>query len=35
LSNVKQRLNLLYPDKHLLSVKEDDKSYKVELTILL
>ena len=35
LSNVKQRLNLLYPDKHLLSVKEEDDSYKVELTILL
>lgn len=35
LSHVKQRLNLLYPDKHLLSIKEEDHTHKVELTILL
>jgi hypothetical protein len=35
LKNVKQRLQLLYPDKHLLSIKEQDDAYKVELTILL
>jgi two-component system, LytTR family, sensor kinase len=35
LNNVKQRLQLLYPDKHLLSIKEQDNAYKVELTVLL
>ena len=35
MSNVKQRLALLYPERHLLSVKEDEQSYNVDLTVLL
>ncbi len=35
MSNVKQRLALLYPERHLLSVKEDEHGYNVELTVLL
>lgn len=35
MSNVKQRLALLYPDRHLLSVKEEEHVYNVDLTILL
>ncbi|HSK12510.1 MAG TPA: histidine kinase, partial [Phnomibacter sp.] len=35
LSNVQQRLGLLYPQRHLLDLRPDDKSYKVSLTLLL
>jgi hypothetical protein len=35
MNNVKQRLSLLYPEQHLLSVNEDGKSFNVDLTILL
>lgn len=35
LQNVKERLKLLYPDRHLLSITENDHSYTVELTLLL
>ncbi len=35
LDNVKRRLKLLYPDKHRLSIFEDESSYKVELEIQL
>ncbi len=35
LSNVKKRLELLYPGKHLLNISESVTSYRVELTILV
>lgn len=35
MENVKKRLALLYPDKHLLNLKDDLISYKVELEIKL
>jgi LytS/YehU family sensor histidine kinase len=35
LQNVRERLKLLYPDKHLLAITESDDSYTVELTLLL
>jgi sensor histidine kinase YesM len=35
MNNVKQRLALLYPGRHLLSVKENGQSFNVDLTILL
>ncbi len=33
LSNVKRRLELLFPDKHKLEIKEDKKTYKIELNL--
>lgn len=35
LNNVKQRLELLYSGKYLLNIREDEKTYHVDLTILL
>lgn len=35
LNNVKRRLELLYPDRHKLFIKEEQKSYKVDLKIKL
>lgn len=35
LENIKNRLNLLYPDKHQLNIKEDKDSYEVNLTLKL
>lgn len=35
LNNVKQRLELLYGGKHLLNIREDERTYHVDLTILL
>ncbi len=35
LNNVKQRLQLLYSGKHLLNIREDEKTYHVDLAILL
>ena len=35
LENVKRRLGLLYPDRHLLEITEDDSSFHVKLNILL
>jgi hypothetical protein len=35
LNNVQQRLELLYPGKHLLNIRDDEKTYHVDLTILL
>lgn len=35
MNNVKERLKLLYPDRHLLSVKDLDHTFEVELTLLL
>ncbi len=34
LSNVKKRLDLLYPGKYILNIQESSSVYKVELTIL-
>ncbi len=33
LENVRKRLNLIYPDRHELTISEDRKNYKVRLTI--
>lgn len=33
LSNVKKRLSLIYPNKHVLEVKQDETSYEVKLKI--
>jgi sensor histidine kinase YesM len=35
LNNVKQRLQLIYAGKHLLNIREDEKTYHVDLAILL
>jgi sensor histidine kinase YesM len=35
LKNIKRRLELLYPDKHMLEIKEDDERYIVNLTLPL
>lgn len=35
LQNVKRRLELLYPDRHVLQIRDDSRSYKVELDIKL
>ena len=35
LRNVKRRLELLYPESHRLSIREDERTYKVELRIRL
>ncbi len=35
LSNVKRRLQLLYPNEHSLEIKEIDNKYKVHLTLNL
>lgn len=35
LKNIQRRLELLYPGKHTLEVKENDKSYKVSLHLTL
>ncbi len=35
LSNVMQRLELLYAGKHLLNIRQDEKAYHVDLAILL
>lgn len=35
LKNVKRRLELVYPDKHLLNINESDDLYEVSLTIIL
>jgi LytS/YehU family sensor histidine kinase len=35
LTNVKRRLELLYPEKHTLSIKDEDNKYKVELNLKL
>jgi hypothetical protein len=33
LNNVKRRLELLYPEKHILQIKEEDNFYKVDLKL--
>ncbi|MDR2147920.1 MAG: histidine kinase, partial [Tannerella sp.] len=33
LANLKRRLDLLYPDKHLLNIKQEEKSFVVELIL--
>jgi two-component system, LytTR family, sensor kinase len=33
IKNVQHRLNIIYPDKHLLSIDEKDNKYRVELSI--
>lgn len=33
LKNVRKRLDLLYPELHLLEIKRDTENYIVELTI--
>ncbi len=33
LENIKKRIELLYPDKHELSIKEEDELYKVKLSV--
>jgi len=33
LENVKKRLNLLYPDRHILKIDQDEKNFQVLLTI--
>jgi len=33
LGNVKRRLNLLYPDKHSLKIKEEQNTYRVDLKL--
>jgi len=33
LSNIKRQLNLVYPDSHEISIKEDEKSYSISVTI--
>jgi len=33
LENIKKRIELLYPDKHELSIKEEDGLYKVKLSV--
>jgi len=35
LKNVKKRLNLLYPNQHVLKIKEEDQEYFVNLDIQL
>ncbi len=35
LTNVKRRLKLLYPDKHILKISEKDNQYKINLIINL
>lgn len=35
LANVKRRLNLLYPNTHILHIEEDNKKYSLDLTIHL
>jgi len=35
LENVRKRLNLLYPEKYKLEIKETDQKYRVDLTISL
>lgn len=35
LANVKKRLSLLYPKKHLLEIQDDGNVYQVSLTIIL
>ncbi len=35
LENVRRRLNLLYPDRHLLDITEDQDSFNVKLAILI
>jgi len=35
MENVKRRLALIYPDKHTLSIKQDEDSYNVELDLNL
>jgi LytS/YehU family sensor histidine kinase len=35
LKNVKRRLELLYPDKHLLLIQEDELNFSVDLTLTL
>lgn len=35
LDNTRKRLNLLYPEKHSLSIFEDEKIYQVELNLIL
>jgi sensor histidine kinase YesM len=35
LKNVRRRLELLYPDKHVLSISEEGTSFRVDLTIRL
>jgi sensor histidine kinase YesM len=35
LINVKRRLDLLYRDKHLLTINDEEKNYHVQLTIEL
>lgn len=33
LSNVRRRLELIYPDRHALEIRQDDKTFEVELKI--
>lgn len=35
IKNIKERLRLLYPDKHTLQIKDNEDLFSVELTILL
>ena len=35
LKNVKRRLELLYPNKHTLEIKEDELNFSVDLTLEL
>lgn len=35
MENVKKRLSLIYPDKHLLSIKQDTEKYSVKLELTL
>jgi two-component system LytT family sensor kinase len=35
LKNVKRRLELLYPTKHLLLIQEDELNFSVDLTLTL
>lgn len=35
LQNVRQQLNMIYPDRHSLSIDSDNNVYKVTLKILL
>jgi LytS/YehU family sensor histidine kinase len=35
LKNVKRRLELLYPEKHQLTIQEDELNFSVDLTLTL
>jgi len=35
LTNIKKRLNILYPDKHTLEIQDNNGLIKINLTLIL